>query len=109
MKGGIELMLEDNRGGNKVAQITLGMSLHIEKRLSNPKEGFKSYVEAQRWINECFGLKMEYQAVNKFLKRKYQTKLKVPRKSHIDKKATDEAAFKKTAGETKTYKKIITQ
>src|SRR5258708_1824458 len=38
LKGGIELMLEDNRGGNKIAQITPAISLHIEKRLSNPKE-----------------------------------------------------------------------
>src|SRR5580698_10383063 len=49
LKGGMELMLEDNRGGNKVSQITPAMSFRIEKRLSNPKDGFKSYVEAQRW------------------------------------------------------------
>jgi transposase len=97
LKGGIDLMLEDNRGGYKAAQITPAMSLRIEKRLSNPKEGFKSYVEAQRWINEQFSLKMEYQAVNKFLKRKFDTKLKVARKSHIDKNAADEAVFKKPA------------
>jgi transposase len=97
LKGGIELMLKDKRGGNKVAQITPSMSVRIEKRLSNPKEGFKSYVEAQQWINEHFGLKMEYQAVNKFLKRKFNTKLKVARKSHIDKNAADEAVFKKPA------------
>jgi transposase len=97
LKGGITLMLEDKRGGNKAAQITPTMALRIEKRLSNPKEGFKSYVEAQRWINEHFGLKMEYQAVNKFLKRKFDTKLKVARRSHIDKDAADEAVFKKPA------------
>jgi transposase len=105
LKGGMELMLEDNRGGNKVSQITPAMSFRIEKRLSNPKDGFKSYVEAQRWINEHFGLQMEYHAVNKFLKRKYQTKLKVARKSHIDKDAAAEAVFKKPAGEAIIYKK----
>lgn len=105
LKGGMELMLEDKRGGNKVAQITPAMSLHIEKRLSNPKEGFKSYIEAQRWINEHFGLKMEYHAVNKFLKRKFNTKLKVARKSHIDKNAADEAVFKNPAGRADIYKK----
>ena len=97
LKGGVELLLEDKRGGNKAAQITPAMSLRIEKRLSNPKEGFKSYVEAQRWINEHCGLNMEYHAVNKFLKRKFNTKLKVARKSHIDKDAADEALFKKSA------------
>jgi transposase len=105
MKGGIDLMLEDKRGGYKAAQITVEMSSRIEKRLSNPKEGFKSYVEAQQWINERFGLKMEYHAVNKFLKRKFNTKLKVARKSHIDKNAADEAVFKKPAGAANIYKK----
>lgn len=109
LKGGMELMLEDNRGGFKVAQITPAMSVHIEKRLSNPQEGFRSYIEAQHWINEHFGLKMEYQAVNKFLKRKFQTKLKVARKSHIDKDPADEAVFKKTAGKTETYKRYRVQ
>ena len=105
LKGGMALMLEDNRGGNKVAQITPVMSQRIEKRLSNPKEGFKSYVEAQQWINEHFGLNMGYQAVNKFLKRKFDTKLKVARKSHVDKDPADEAVFKKPARATNTYKK----
>lgn len=105
LKGGMELMLEDDRGGKKVAQITPAMSVRIEKRLSNPREGFKSYVEAQHWINEQFGLKMEYHAVNKFLKRRYHSKLKVARKSHINKNTADEAVFKKPAREAIIYKK----
>jgi transposase len=92
---GIEDLLKENRGGKKPAQITEKIASVIEKRLSNPKEGFRSYTEAQTWLNDTFGLTMEYQAVNKFFKRRFKTKLKVARKSHIHKDPAAEAVFKK--------------
>ena len=92
---GIEEVLKENRGGKKPAQISEQVAIIIEKRLSNPKEGFRSYTEAQIWLNETFGLTMEYQAVNKFFKRRFKTKLKVARKSHIHKDPAAEAVFKK--------------
>lgn len=91
---GIDALLSDERGGYKPGQITPSIHNKIEKRLNSPTEGFRSYKEAQQWINS-FGLEMEYQAVNKYLKRKFNTKLKVARKSHIQKDPADEAVFKK--------------
>jgi transposase len=96
---GIDTLLLDERGGYKPGQITPSIHKKIEKRLNSPQEGFKSYKEAQDWINS-FGLQMEYQAVNKYLKRKFNTKLKVARKSHIHKDPADEAVFKKPVFET---------
>jgi transposase len=92
---GIDPLLEENRGGHKPAQITQEIATAIESRLTNPKEGFRGYTEAQQWVNTTFGLTMKYQAVNKYLKRKFKTKLKVARKSHINKDPADEAVFKK--------------
>jgi hypothetical protein len=43
---------------------------------------------------------MKYQAVNKYLKRKFGNKLKVARKSHIHKDPAAEAVFKKPNFET---------
>lgn len=103
--GGLALLLADGRGGKKPAQITPAMHKQIEKRLNNPKEGFKSFKQAQQWINEQFGLNMEYQAVNKYLKRKFGVKLKVARKSHIDKDPAAIAVFKNPAGAANKYKK----
>jgi transposase len=91
---GIESLLEEKRGGHRHGQIPSSVHTKIEKRLNSPKEGFKSYKEAQDWIN-TFGLKMGYHAVNKYLKRNFNTKLKVGRKSHIDKDPAEEAVFKK--------------
>jgi transposase len=48
------------------------------------------------WINEKFNLDMNYQAVNKYLKRHFGTKLKVGRKSHVNKDENAAALFKKT-------------
>ena len=92
---GITSLLSEHRGGHKVAQITPEIALRLETRLSNPKEGFRGYIEVQEWLKNTFGVKMEYSAVHKYLKRKYQTKLKVARKSHIDKDPAAEAVFKK--------------
>jgi hypothetical protein len=53
----------------------------IEKRLSSPTEGFKSYIEAQQWINEHLGLEIGYQAARNYLRLYFGTKLKVGRKT----------------------------
>jgi len=103
ISGGLELLLNDARGINKEGQIKTSMRPIIEKRLSSATGGFKSYVEAQQWINEVLGLKMGYQAVRLHLRGHYNTKLKVARKSHINKDPADEAVFKKPSREATSY------
>ena len=93
--GGIELLLEDKRGG-KPAQITAPIHERLSARLNSSKEGFKSFVEIQQWLKENFGIEMKYQALNKYVKRKFGARPKVARKSHIDKDENAEALFKKT-------------
>jgi|688.fasta_scaffold05164_4 transposase len=82
IKGLDELLLE-RRGGHKQAQITEKVYLALEQKLSSPTECFISYKQVQDWINEKFGLQMEYHAVNKFIKRKFGARLKVGRKSNV--------------------------
>lgn len=93
---GLQGLLEDSRGGKRPAAISAAQKNQLEHKLSNPKEGFTSYNQALEWINETFGLKMNYQAVNKYLKRHFGTKLKVGRKTHINKEENAAALFKKT-------------
>lgn len=93
---GIDGLLADSRGGNRQAAISAAQKEQLLKKLSNPKNGFTSYKQAVEWINQSFGLQMEYQAVNKYLKRNFSTKLKVGRKTHINKEENAEALFKKT-------------
>ena len=94
-KGGLELLLDDTRGGTKAAQITPAAHEKLAERLSSPTGAFRSYGEAQEWINKEFGLDMGYHAVNKYLKRRFGAKLKVARRSHVDKDPAAPAVFKK--------------
>jgi len=93
--GGIEKLLEDKRGG-KPAKITNDAYQQLSNRLNSSKEGFKTYIEIQTWLKENFGLEMKYQALNKYVKRKFGAKPKVARKSHVNKDDSAEALFKKT-------------
>lgn len=93
--GGIEKLLEDKRGG-KPAKITNDAYQQLSNRLNSSKEGFKTYIEIQTWLKDNFGLEMKYQALNKYVKRKFGAKPKVARKSHINKDDSAEALFKKT-------------
>lgn len=49
-------------------------------------EGFSSYVHAQQWVAQTFGVEVEYDSLRKLLKRRFGAKLKVPRPSHAKKK-----------------------
>ena len=94
-EGGMEALLEDNRGG-KQGQITEKVHQKLATRLHNSKDGFKSFIEIQQWLKENFDIQMEYHAVNKYIKRKFGARPKVARKSHIDKDDSAVALFKKT-------------
>jgi len=93
---GIKGLLSESRGRKKPGAIGPEVKLQLKQKLSNPKGGFTSYKQAMDWINTTFGLEMEYHAVNKYLKRNFGTKLKVGRKTHVNKDDNAEALFKKT-------------
>lgn len=101
--GGIETLLEEKRGGKKPGAITPAIHKELSKRLTNPKEGFRSFIEIQQWLLNEFDITMEYHAVNKYVKRKFGAKLKVSRKSHVHKSPADEAVFKKSVRKVRTY------
>ena len=92
---GIEGILAENRGGFKKGKITGAAEKKLAIRLHNPKEGFRSFTEIQQWLKEEFDIDMQYHAVNKYVKRKYGARLKVSRKSHVQKSPASEAVFKK--------------
>jgi len=93
---GLNGLVEDNRGGKRPGAISEKQKAQLQQKLSDPKTGFTSYIQAVDWINETFGLDMNYHAVNKYLKRHFGTKLKVGRKTHINKDDSAAALFKKT-------------
>ena len=93
--GGIAAVLKDSRGGKKRGQISELAHQQLAKRLNNPKEGFRSFIEIRQWLLQEFSIDMQYHAINKYVKRKFGARLKVSRKSHVQKSPADEAVFKK--------------
>lgn len=92
---GLEGLLNEGRGGNRQGALNDQQKIALEKKLSNPKGGFTSYKQATEWINATFGVEMNYHAVNMYLKRNFGTKLKVGRKTHVNKDENATALFKK--------------
>ena len=94
-QGGIKQLLSDKRGGKKPSIITEEVHQKLSKRLNDPKRGFRSYIEIQQWLEEDCSIIIGYQALNKYVKRKFGARLKAARKSHVQKSPADEAVFKK--------------
>lgn len=96
-KGGIKKLLEFKRRSNKKPIITPEVDKAIEKKLKDAHAPFRSYTELVEWISNHYIKGINYHTVNKYVKRKYKTKLKVARKSNIAKDENAVVAFKKTS------------
>jgi transposase len=97
------LLTADQRGGDFKSNISDEDKEKIEKKLSDPKNAFTSFAEAQAWLKSELGIDKKYHAVNKYLKRNFGAKLKVGRKSHVKKDEAAAAVFKKPIRGAKTY------
>lgn len=93
--GGLMALCADKRGGDFRSGIDAADKEKIAVRLSEPKDAFTSFGQAQAWINEELGMNKQYHAINKYLKRNFGASLKVGRKSHVKKDQTAVAVFKK--------------
>jgi transposase len=102
-EGGIEQLTSDLRGGDYKSNISADDKKKIEKKLSDVKNAFTSFAQAQTWLKEELGIDKNYHAVNKYLKRNFGAKLKVGRKSHVKKDEAAVAVFKKPTRGAKTY------
>lgn len=102
-EGGLKALLNDNRGGDKRSGLSAEQKQKIEAKLSDPKNGLRSYIEAQAWLKTELGIEKEYHAVNKYLKRNFGTKLKVGRKSHVKKDEAAVAVFKNPARDDQSH------
>ncbi|WP_018627080.1 hypothetical protein [Niabella aurantiaca] len=94
--GGIATILQHNQGGKRREVIDAATHKAIEKRLTNPKEGFRSYKELQQWVDEHYVKNIKYITVLKHVQQKFGAKLKTARKSHVNKDEQAVETFKKT-------------
>ena len=94
-KRGLSALLRFKRGGFKPSVISPKLHRAIEKRLKNPVEAFNGFEQLRRWIDEHYLPAINYHTVNKYVKRHFGAKLKVARKSHIQKDEQAVKEFKK--------------
>ena len=92
---GLQGLLRDERGGNRPSKIDAATDKAIRVKLSDSKETPRSFTELQQWVDEHYVPGINYHTLNKYVKRKYGAKIKVVRKSHLQKDEGAVEQFKK--------------
>lgn len=96
-KDGLKAMLLPNTVVRESKIITKKIHEGLSDRLNDPEKGFRSYVEAQQWVKDEFEVEIKYHWLRKYMVEKFKTKIKSPRKSHVNKDEQAIEAFLKTA------------
>jgi transposase len=94
-QGGLPALVVEKRGGRRPSLIDERTALAIAQKLSDPYEAPRSFPELQQWVDEHYLPGINYHTLRKHVKRKYGAKIKVVRKSHVQKDEAEVAAFKK--------------
>ncbi|MDB9527338.1 hypothetical protein PN498_15165 [Oscillatoria sp. CS-180] len=76
--GGLSALLEEKTAPGAVPKIQ-GESLEKLKQRLASEEGFSSYGAIVEWLKQECGLELKYNTVNRFVREKLKTKLKVSR------------------------------
>lgn len=104
IQGGLSALLTHHQGGRRKVVITPSVHKAIARRLHSSSDGFNSYRELQQWVEENYIRGIKYITLVKYVQQKFGAKLKVARKSNIQKDPEAVAAFKKNTGSaSKTY------
>jgi len=91
------LLIHGRVGGFKKSVFTKQEHLKIEKKLNDPKNGIRGYIELLAWVTVHFSKDIKYITLLKYTERHFGTKIKVARKSHVKKDESAIATFKKTS------------
>ena len=89
--------MEDGRIGFKPSVISKASHEQIRIKLNNPQGAFTSFVDLQKWVDTTLEKGINYNTLRHYVKRHFGAKLKVARKSHINKDKEAGEVFKKTS------------
>ncbi len=93
--GGLSALLQDRRSGNNPALVDAKTHEALHTKLTNPLEAPRSYKELQQWVEEHYLPGINYQTLRGYVQRHFGTKIKVVRKTHIQKDQAAVEVFKK--------------
>ena len=77
-------------------KIPLWAEQALAKRLTQSNNGFKSYGDIHKWLDETLGVKAEYKTVHHMVRYRLGAKLKVVRPQNMKQNLQKVNAFKKT-------------
>jgi transposase len=95
--GGINALTSHKKVGFKKPLFTEEQHGIIEAKLHDPLNGLRGYKELLEWIETEFGKEYKYNTILKYCRRKFNSRVKVARKSHVNKDEAAVEAFKKTS------------
>ena len=95
-EGGLANMLYKPTRNSTPHVIPVNVQQDLKQRVEDAEKGFSSYVQAQQWVNQKYGLDLKYNTVRQHLINYHKTKIKSPRKSHVKKDIEASEAFLKT-------------
>jgi len=95
-ENGIEAMLIGSKP-RKAKKRSISKEVHqgLSEKLNNSFEGFESYVNAVEWVKENYGITYPYSTLRDYMIDVFGTKVKQPRKSHVNKNPEAQADFLK--------------
>lgn len=96
VQGGIEALIRHEKGDGRPSSITKEEHKKIEKKLQDPKNGLRGYVELLTWVEAEFNKTIKYNTLLKYSIRNFGSKIKVARKGHVKKDEEAVGTFKKT-------------
>jgi len=97
LHGGIAALVKHERKEGRPSAITAQEHQLIEKKLHDPKNGLRGYVELLNWVEVELKKTIKYNTLLKYSIRHFGSKVKVARKSHVKKDEAAVETFKKTS------------
>ncbi len=93
---GLEKLLKHNRKGFKPSVFTQDEHQRLFEILNNPDNDLNGFVELNEWVKNEFDKEIKYNTLLKYCIKNFGAKVKVARKSHINKDKELVDTFKKT-------------
>ena len=82
--GGLAALLDIYVPAGKAPSLTPPVLASLEQALHQPV-GFASYKDLQQWLAQTHGVQVKYKTLYSLVRKRFHTKLKVPRPSHTKK------------------------
>ena len=97
IKGGIKMLMSHSNIGYKPSKISKEQEQALNEKLNNSQNGIVGFIELLDWFEKTFQTKINYKTFHGYVVRKFKAKIKVARKSHINKDAQAGENLKKTS------------